>query len=127
MFLVLGCSLKDLKRGVFSVTSCGFHSSLGCAGQAISACHPDYGEEDPRGYASCITEKSQGCMVKSLSRCALSGAVRAVGSLVAGGGAGCGTEAHRDQALQCVAEADPHTESDAVEASAGCWMKVCGF
>ena len=123
----VGCTLQDFKAGLFSVSSCGFHSSMGCAGQAIGACHPEFQEEDAQGFAICITEKSQGCIVKSFSRCALAGAVKAVGSVIVGGGTGCGTDAHRAEALRCVVNRSAFTEAQAVQAASACWMEACGF
>lgn len=119
---------EELKKTAWSAFDCGLHSSLGCAGQAAGACQlPSLDGGNWGVYAECISTTAQGCMVKSLGRCALAGIASTITGPIVGGGSGCSTDVHAERVQLCVAQKDITNEFEAIDASASCWRDVCGF
>lgn len=133
--VVLLCSMKctpaqieSLKETGWNTIDCAAHSSLGCAGQAAGACEAPSASGGGWGvYAECLASVSQGCMVKGLSRCALSGIASIFSGPLIAGGVGCGDDLSREQVDLCLGRRQIASQREAIEASAGCWRDVCGF
>jgi len=128
----LGCNDKQrehLKETGWTALDCSLYSSIGCAGQAAGGCEsPSLSNSESWGtYAECLAITAQGCITKSLGRCALAGIASVVSGPIVSGGSGCGQEEHREEALQCLLGEEIESERDAIESSAKCWRKVCGY
>ena len=119
---------EGLKKTAFTALDCSLHSSLGCAGQAAGACEVPSVSSDGWGvYAECLSHTAQGCMTKSLARCALAGIAATVAGPIVGGGSGCGSDVHAERVQLCVAQQPISNQIEAVDAAAHCWREVCGF
>ena len=120
LFSAMKCTpaqIESLKETGWSAIDCASHSSLGCAGQAAGACEAPSASGGGWGvYAECLASVSQGCMVKSLSRCALSGIASIFSGPLIAGGVGCGDDLSREQVDLCLGGRQIASQREAIDA-----------
>ena len=118
--------LDHLKDTTWNTGRCSLFSVLSCAGQAVGKCSVDSGGGSFASFSDCLVNSTPQCVSRGVSRCAMSGAMKAAGTtLIAAGGVGCVTEESTDLVRECVREIGPETEGQAIHAVADCWASVC--